>query len=68
MEFLINLGHENPNATEQEREARLRCRPAEGLVEWLERITPETAAIMNDGRTSKELIDELYDPETGLPI
>lgn len=35
--------------------------------EWLDRITSETAAIMNDGRSSKELIDELYDPETGLP-
>jgi hypothetical protein len=27
----------------------------------------ETAAIMNDGRTSKELFDELYDDKTGLP-
>jgi hypothetical protein len=36
-------------------------------MEWLNRITAETAAIMNDGRTSKELIDELYDDETGLP-
>ena len=26
-----------------------------------------TAAIMNDGRSSKELMDELYDEETGLP-
>jgi antitoxin VapB len=39
----------------------------EGRMEWLERITRETAAIMNDGRTSKELMDELYDGETGLP-
>jgi antitoxin VapB len=37
-------------------------------MEWLKRITRETAAIMNDGRSSKELMDELYDPETGLPI
>jgi antitoxin VapB len=36
-------------------------------MEWLNRITTETAAIMNDGRTSKELMDELYDDETGLP-
>jgi hypothetical protein len=36
-------------------------------MEWLERITARTAAIMNDGRTSKELMDELYDDETGLP-
>ncbi|MGB7547490.1 MAG: type II toxin-antitoxin system VapB family antitoxin [Terracidiphilus sp.] len=39
----------------------------ETRMEWLNRITAETAAIMNDGRTSKELIDELYDDETGLP-
>ena len=39
----------------------------EGRMEWLERITTETAQIMNDGRTSKELMDELYDDETGLP-
>jgi len=39
-----------------------------GLAKWLDEVTRETAAIMNDGRTSKELIDELYDPETGLPI
>jgi antitoxin VapB len=39
----------------------------EGRMEWLERITAQTAQIMNDGRTSKELMDELYDDETGLP-
>jgi uncharacterized protein with PIN domain len=31
-------------------------------------MTNETAAMRNDGKTSKELIDELYDPQTGLPI
>jgi antitoxin VapB len=40
----------------------------EGRLEWLRRITEETAAIMDDGKTTKELFDELYDPETGLPI
>jgi antitoxin VapB len=39
----------------------------ESRMEWLNRITAETAAIMNDGRTSKQLMDELYDDETGLP-
>ena len=39
----------------------------QGRMEWLKRISAETAAIMNDGRTSKELIDDLYDEETGLP-
>jgi antitoxin VapB len=36
-------------------------------AQWLDEVTRETAALMNDGRTSKELMDELYDPETGLP-
>lgn len=36
--------------------------------EWLMRIGRETGPMMNDGKTSKELMDELYDPETGLPI
>jgi hypothetical protein len=31
-------------------------------------LSRETGPLMNDGRTSKELMDELYDPETGLPI
>jgi antitoxin VapB len=39
-----------------------------GLAAWLEETTKRTAAIMNDGRTSKELFDELYDPEKGLPV
>ncbi|WP_263353934.1 type II toxin-antitoxin system VapB family antitoxin [Acidicapsa acidisoli] len=42
--------------------------PKAGLAKWLDEVTCETSAMMNDGRTSKELIDELYDPETGLPI
>ncbi len=38
-----------------------------GLAAWLMKISQETAPMMNDGRTSKELMDELYDDETGLP-
>ena len=30
-------------------------------------MTRETAALMNDGPTSKVLMDELCDDETGLP-
>jgi antitoxin VapB len=37
-------------------------------AEWLMKISRETAALMNDGKTSKEMMDELYDPETGLPV
>jgi hypothetical protein len=55
--------------TEAAREAIEREKAArrESRMEWLNRITAETAAIMNDGRSSKELMDELYDQETGLP-
>jgi hypothetical protein len=41
--------------------------PKKGLAAWLEEISRETGPMMNDGRTSKELMDELYDDETGLP-
>lgn len=48
-------------------ERQERALKRESRMEWLERITKETAAIMNDGRSTKELFDELYDEETGLP-
>jgi len=51
----------------QEKLEREKAARGESRLEWLDRITKETAAIMNDGRTSKELMDELYDDETGLP-
>jgi hypothetical protein len=38
------------------------------MAEWLMKISRETGPMMADGKTSKELMDELYDPETGLPI
>jgi hypothetical protein len=38
------------------------------MADWLMNIGKETGPMMNDGKTSKELMDELYDPETGLPI
>jgi hypothetical protein len=38
------------------------------FADWLMDISRETGPMMNDGKTSKELLDELYDPETGLPI
>ena len=48
---------------ERHQEARKR----ESRMDWLDRITKETSVLMNDGRSTKELFDELYDPETGLP-
>jgi hypothetical protein len=37
-------------------------------AEWLMEISRETGPLMNDGKSSKELTDELYDSETGLPV
>ncbi|HUX45341.1 MAG TPA: type II toxin-antitoxin system VapB family antitoxin [Terracidiphilus sp.] len=48
-----------------EREEKARKR--EGRLEWLDRITKETSAIMNNGKTYEEIMDEMYDSETGLP-
>jgi hypothetical protein len=39
----------------------------EKRMKWLDEVTCETAAIMNDGRSSAELFEDLYDSETGLP-
>ena len=38
------------------------------MAEWLMEISRETGPRMNNGKTSKEMMDELYDPETGLPV
>jgi hypothetical protein len=38
------------------------------MAGWLMEISRETGPRMNDGKTSKELMDELYDAETGLPL
>jgi len=39
----------------------------QGFAAWLMEIGRETAPLLNDGRTSKEVMDALYDDETGLP-
>jgi antitoxin VapB len=51
----------------KERLERQKPNPKAGLADWLEELSRETAPLMNDGRTTKELFDELYDEETGLP-
>ena len=51
----------------KERLDRRRANPKTGLSAWLDEISKRTAPLMNDGRTTKELFDELYDDETGLP-
>ena len=50
---------EREKATQQKKKLR---------ADFLMRISRETAPMMVNGKTSKELMDELYDPETGLPI
>jgi len=54
-------------ALKERLERKKRNDEPESRLEWLNRITAETAKIMNDGRSSAELIEELYDPKTGLP-
>jgi antitoxin VapB len=52
----------------RERLERQKPNPKEGLAEWLLKLAEQTAPLMNDGKTSVELVEELYDPKTGLPI
>ena len=69
-ELATTTGETLTAAVEQalrERLERHNARVKGGLRRWVDEVTPETAAIMNDGRSSKEAMDELYDPETGLP-
>jgi hypothetical protein len=52
-----------------EREKASEKAPAgkKGLAAWLHALSLETAPLMKDGRSSTELINELYDEQTGLP-
>ncbi|HTW62573.1 MAG TPA: type II toxin-antitoxin system VapB family antitoxin [Terracidiphilus sp.] len=52
------------NEIEREKQSQRRKKLT---AEWLMEISRETGPMMNDGKTSTELLDELYDPETGLP-
>lgn len=54
-------------ALKERLERQEKAKKREGRLEWLHELTARTAPLMNDGRSSKELIDELYDDETGLP-
>lgn len=51
----------------RERLERQQQNPKAGLAEWLMELSRETGPLMDDGKSSIELIEELYDPETGLP-
>jgi hypothetical protein len=51
----------------REKAAQEEHKDEEDFAAWLMKISRETAPLMNDGKTSKELLDELYDEKTGLP-
>jgi hypothetical protein len=53
--------HEIEREKESQRRRKL-------TADWLMKLSRETGPMMNDGKTSKDLMDELYDPETGLPV
>ena len=55
------------NELDRQKAEQEKRNPKTGLAAWLMKISEETAPLMNDGRTSKQLMDELYDDETGLP-
>jgi len=57
--------HAVENEIEREKQTKRRRKL---MADWLMEISRETGPMMHDGRTSKEMMDELYDPETGLPI
>jgi len=51
----------------KERLERQKPNPKAGLAKRLMAIARITGPMMDDGRTSIELIEDLYDPITGLP-
>jgi hypothetical protein len=51
---------------DRERAEQERRNSRKGMAQRLMAIARECAPLMNDGRTSKELMDDLYD-ENGLP-
>jgi antitoxin VapB len=51
----------------REKLERQKAEKSTGRLAQIREIVARTAPLMNDGRSSKELFDELYDDETGLP-
>lgn len=51
----------------QEKLEREKASMRASRLERIMKIVERTAPLMNDGRSSIELMDELYDDETGLP-
>jgi hypothetical protein len=44
-----------------------RRKPGQSIYEYLEEVSNLTAPRMKDGFSCEEIMDELYDTETGLP-
>jgi hypothetical protein len=63
----VGADREDQESAKQEDVAKRRNNPKEGIAARLQEIGRETAPLMNDGRTSKDLMDDLYDDVTGLP-
>ena len=59
--------NESQAATNEEKQQPESGIDKKGLAARLDELSRQTAPLMDDGRTSKELMDELYDDETGLP-
>ncbi|HEY1903725.1 MAG TPA: hypothetical protein VGG56_14925 [Terracidiphilus sp.] len=56
-----------PETAEERETAPEGIAARKGIAARLMEISRETAPLMSDGRTFKQLMDELYDEETGLP-
>jgi hypothetical protein len=57
----------DPEGTKQDTRRLVSVACRKGLAARLMEIARETAPLMNDGRTSEQMMDDLYDEETGLP-
>lgn len=51
----------------RERLERHKTNRKAGLAEWLNKLSRETGPLMDDGKTSTDLLNDLYDKDTGLP-
>ena len=61
--FVTAVTEAEEKEIEREKESQ---RKRKLMAEWLMKISRETGPMMNDGKTSKELMDELYDRKRGF--
>jgi hypothetical protein len=60
------MGNEDQQATGSDSEFPHR-KPGQSRFDYLMEVSALTAPRMKDGPTYEEVMNELYDPETGLP-